>query len=79
MCYFHVTKNVKEYFHGSGKKKLSARVRRDISVLQLSRSPEEFAKASSLFVEKWKKDKSAKTFVDYFRKQYLVGPKSFER
>ena len=73
MCYFHVAKNIKDYFRGRNKERLATLIKEDIQVLQLSRSDDEFKMAVDLFIRKWEKTKNSKRFVKHFTKHYSKG------
>lgn len=67
VCWAHVKMNVqKQSFRCEQNKEL---VLNDIDLLQLSPNKEAFEKASDLLCKKW--SKKEKTFVDYFKKNWL--------
>jgi SWIM zinc finger len=69
MCWFHASVKIKE----NAKKLISdesvqKELIKDVAVLQLSASQEIFEKASRMFLEKYK---TWKSFVEYFKKQWI--------
>ena len=73
LCYFHLTKNVKNKLKGLEAKQQTEIVN-DISDLQLSPSKEVFDRASILFLEKWnsKSDPLITSFMEYFKLEWFV-------
>jgi len=70
-CWFHIMKNIKHKLHSISDIDIRSEIKSDISFLQLSDSPEEFARAKDLWITKWSSEKEASQFVEYFKTQYL--------
>ena len=73
MCYFHVTKNVKERLRGNKKKAIPATdekfhsiIMRDITCMHYSRSLDEFNIYQTKIFNEWSQHPEMKNFQDYF-------------
>ena len=75
MCWFHLSKIIKDQWRGLGRPKLYHRVKNDISYLQRSRNLKEFKKAGDLFVAKWSGSpgRHCVEFIKFFTKTYING------
>ena len=71
MCSFHFHKNVETYIRPL--KHVYAKIKADIYVLQTCSDRDMFEKASSLFLQKWRKENhdGVRDFLDYFEKEWL--------
>lgn len=71
MCFYHVLKNVENYFKRlTNKEDLKA----DIYALQTCKDEDTFVTASKLFVDKWNnvEDQQVTEFMEYFKSQWLL-------
>ena len=70
VCWAHVIRNIDQKLHLVTDTQMKTEIRRDIYVLQLCKSAQEFGVAKELFLKKWATD-DIEQFVSYFRSQYL--------
>ena len=69
VCWFHVRKNIEKHLRKESSMRTTCL--RDISVLQLAQSREQFEQAGSAMLEKWKGLFPTSEFPETFRKLYL--------
>ena len=74
MCWFHMKKSVDNYLSILGEKDLQCAVLKDINVLQLATTEQQFCVASRLFFQKYSSNSNSnmKKFLEYFNKEWLV-------
>lgn len=63
MCFFHVLKNVDKYLRLISNVDLRSEIKDDIYILQTAENPENFEKASALFLKKWEKILIGKSLI----------------
>ena len=78
MCYFHVDKDCKKLYDKFTNKSHSEEIKHDISVIQLSKTREEFDEANSMFYVKWLSldDDKINKFIDYYHKYWVTSKQS---
>ena len=75
VCWFHVRKNVESFLRKDSVMRKACL--KDIAVLQLAESEEQFRQASVAMLAKWERDWPESDFPAYFRRQWVLKNSSW--